>query len=1142
MTRRHLALVSLVGALACVAVATPGLALDIPAPVSGDLTHLTFTAVGALLVRFLTPLPDATFGTSAVVEVATGLGGGVELSVNGTLVPFSQIGRRVVDGPHRETRYTYYGVALVPGPNVIAATPLGANGARGATSRETVYGAGAPASFTVAISGSPHADGHSSAVAHVISRDRFGHPALPGSVVRLSIASGDAHFTRPPEPPAPASPGAVAADVVPLAPSPAVTPSLEIAPSPAPPGASAGPNYLNATLDRTTPAQGIDVRLDRNGEAAVPLEFGLLPGDVHLRVTAVDANATAETTFFLAPATRTPLVTGLVTAGIGSVPGIPGSLPTAPNDANSRRGRIALYATGDVAKNTLGTLAYDTADTLLPSTVTGPFVDDPNERPYATYGDSSLRRDDALSRDHLYARIDHGRSSAMWGEFRADTGPTGDVGLGGFNALVSGARVEVASAQSKVVAFNARNDVAYGRVVLAPTGLSSLGQTLNPNIVVGSDTVTLVTLDRHTGAVRNQAVLTRNVDYTLDYATGFLRFINIPLPFDPEFNPQQVLVQYEYEGTGSSETTGGRAEVALGRGNTRVGVGYVNDASGANNFALLGEDVSGTLRGGTWSFAHVANRGTFGIPTTPAIAGLVVPAAGDAFRAALSTGNAAGRLTAGFESSTAGYANPFGGFSTPGFLDYRINYTRTLAAGKTALALGFDHEQNDLPGYASRQTNATATLRSQLNSRVSLTTGLVAVTTSAATAPLGSLPAAAPAGGAAATPAPQATLSALAASGTNLQAQVGIDYKVSSTVDLAVNRIASLAGQQTASEPAQTTAQLSVAFPKKGRVYVRQLWSAIPTQGFAASSGGLGSVSGATSSTVFGVERAVGAATTVDSEYVLEQTASGRDLFAAIGAKERFQLGKRIAGDLSLQHANAAGGGAVGFNVYGLSATYGGDASTRATLSYQMRSGQNPGSTLALGAAGALSPDVSLLSSVNDARANGTSLNDWRFGLAWRPANNERGVTLLEYQRQSGNLDTVGAHTNIVALDQLYRPTTRLELAGRFAYKLDGDGYYAAKTRLVDLRATQRIGSRFDVAGEVRALEASGLAGASANGFALEGGLRLGNETRVGAGYNFSASPDPSLALAPKRRGPYLTLTTVVDRIFGWGGLLGAKR
>jgi len=91
----------------------------------------------------------------------------------------------------------------------------------------------------------------------------------------------------------------------------------------------------------------------------------------------------------------------------------------------------------------------------------------------------------------------------------------------------------------------------------------------------------------------------------------------------------------------------------------------------------------------------------------------------------------------------------------------------------------------------------------------------------------------------------------------------------------------------------------------------------------------------------------------------------------------------------------------------------------------------------------------------------------------------------------------------------------------------------------------QRVGSRFDLAGETRYLDARNVAGARATGFALEGGLRLGDAMRLAGGYNFTAALDPSLAAAPVRRGFYATLTSVIDSIFGWGkdaGWGGTKR
>jgi len=844
----------------------------------GDLSHLEFSALGPLEATLIAPLPGSAAESAATsVEVATGLGAGAEIRVNGAVVPFAKIGKRVVDRKAQSTTYTYYGVPLRAGPNELVVTPLGARGYRGPSVSETVYGAGHPTSLSAHVSGALRADGRSVDMLHVTATDEWRHPALPGAVVRLIITSGDAHFqtvvrshevtpgassqspltlpavsvpaqsnmVSPAQPAAvpstqtnvvpavvsgmpvavgtaPGTPlrryvlvgssitdpsatalpvnGTSSADssdnagtttvppsivtptvvtptaatptiatptvatptvvtptvatpavVMPTAATPSVvtpaiatptvttptvaTPTL-VTPINALPGVAtnssasgAAPDAMAARApgDVVTPALMLELPLGDHGALDVPIVPGLRSGDVHVALTS--GGVGAQTQFFLAPDVRAPIISGLVTAGAGAVPGIPGTSPGDPGESNARRARVALFASGEVAKNTLGTVAYETADDLRSSTVTGPFVDDPNDRPYTTYGDASTRRDDALSRDHLFARFENGRNSAMWGEFQAQTGSTAPSGgVGGFNLLVSGAKLEVGNQNVKATAFKAKNDVAYARQVYAPTGLSTIGQLLHPDIAVGSDIVTLVALDRRTGAVAFATVLTRNVDYTLDYATGLLRFINIPLPFDDAFNPQQILVQYEYDGTGSAtETLGGRVEAAFGKGQqTRAGIGYVNDATGMNNFTLLGEDVGGALPGGSWSLAHFASRGAIGI--TP-LGGLgsgsaLASNAGDTYHAALSEVAGSNRFAFGYDATSAGYNDPFGSLATPGLTNYNVAYARSLPGQRGELSLTYDHQRNDGFGFANAQSNLGVHLRESINKRLTFHAGI----------------------------------------------------------------------------------------------------------------------------------------------------------------------------------------------------------------------------------------------------------------------------------------------------------------------------------------------------------------------------------------------------------------------------------
>jgi hypothetical protein len=1101
-----------------------------PAPVYGDLTHLDYTATGPLAARLVSP-PNggAANGLAAIFEVSTSAGAGVEIRIDGAPVAFSHIGKRTVDNKTGETHYFYYGVPLHEGPNRVDLTPLGANGARGPSVTATVFGPGKPQRLRASVIGSPKADGVTPFLLHVSALDRWGNPAAAGTQLRVGIAGGDARFETQPTGPAPApSPGASALPSY-VADENALLPQPNQAQNVRPSG------------DRNATTQQSDVTLLSGGFVDVQVVPGLRPGDVLFRVAYEDVRTEARA--FVAPALRKPIVVGVVTAGAGSVPGVPGEAANVPDGADSRRGRVAIYGVGQIARNAQATLAYDTADVLDETSGYGSFTDNPDARPYLTYGDGSMRRDDALSRDHLYARIDRGRSSVMWGEFMADS--AGNNALGGFQQLVSGAKVEIAGPSAKLVAFGARNDIAYARQVFSPTGLTNVGSLLKPDIVVGSDTITLVALDRHTGAIVSQTVLTRNVDYTLDYSSGYLRFLNPPLPFDSFFNPQEILVQYEYGGPGvNAETTGGRAEIALGSSQSvKFGAGYVNDATGSGSLTVIGQDIGGTLPGGSWNVSHLGTHGAgdgsgLAVPQL----GLAANANGDAYKATMLASLGPNKLDLGFDTTSAGFDDPFGGLSTPGLLDYHAILTRAFGAGGTVTA-SFQHDQDNLPGYPSSQSDASVHVRAPVTKRLAVTAGVDLRSSSSYAAP-----AVSPAliGTQAVDPVPTPTPAVPAQTVQNpgggvAQGQLGFEYKLTQQIKLAASRVQDLGGNTNVANPAQTTAEADLDIPHKGRVYVRELWTDATTTPLAAATSGLTADSGAHSTTEIGAERAVGAATTLDSDYVIDRTASGTDAYAEMGVRERLNIGKDLKGELTLQRAQDFGGtgtdpNALGaFDLYGVSLAYG-IARFHATTQYQLRTGSGAGYTLDVAAAGELSPDVSAFVTGNTS-SSGAGFNnvDDKATLAYRPSQNDRNVSLLSYERQDGNVSALGTHAEVLSLEELYRPTHLTEIAVRYAYKLDGDSYYPARSSLFGIRFDERLTRRFDLASEVRYLGVSDVPGASATGFAIEAGYRLGNDLRVAGGYNFTGSPDPNLVAAPTRRGIYGTVTSVIDNIFGWG-------
>ena len=1073
--------------------------------VYGDLSHLQYTATGPLSAAFVFPSNGFASPTIALRFVlSTVRDAGVELQVNDEVIPSTKIGKRVVVVKSGLTQYEYYGVVLRAGPNDVVITPLGANGSRGPSQQAIIYGPGAPASIHAEFEHPLVADGRTPQNLLITALDRWGHPAQPGSEVHVSIAQGNARFSAPQS----------ASVAVPGMPQTVVE-----TPTPYPSNAPIAPGDQTAETD---PARRSDVSLDVGGSASLPILPGMLAGDMRVRMTSGDVEQTQS--FFIEPYLRKAFVNGIVSAGAGAVP-ITVDGDGVQDEGGARRGRLALFAQGAVGKRTSLTLAYESQNRLAPVSSYGPYVDDPNERPYLTYGDSSTQTSDFHSNSRLFARLDSGRSNATWGQFNADI--TDASGIGSFHDLLSGAKAEYAipGGSAKATIFSAHNTTAYVSMALPASGLSMLSQPLHADIVVGSDYLTLVSIDRHTGAVVTQTPLVRNVDYTIDYATGVLRFINVPLPFDDAFNPQSVLVQYAYQGPSTaSQTTGGEVHVEFGKDQvTRLQIGYVNDSTGAGNFALWSQTLTGQMNGGGWTLSHASSGGAVPGLTTSTLANGNGGSA-LAFQYGRRTGSDQTALS--YTSTSAGFGNPFGGLSVPGFTAYRAAWTHTDPR-RNDLTLEMDGQINHGAGVSDSQRSETISWRHAIGSAASMLLGISSHTqNNVAASGLSTVTSAA-------SPVPVLP----GTNGTTTQAVAGVDVRATSRVSLAVQHSMTLTGNsQNSTQPDETTAQITYDMDKRGRVFVRELLSGTPVASFAQASSDLTVGAMATRSTAIGVERVVGSDTTVSSEYLVNHTGNGENIYSALGVQQKIKISSQMAGNFFVQSANATGEGAGGFTVSGFSLAYSNNDRMRGGLAFQTRGGLGGGNTINAGLAGALSPNVSAVAAIQQASAGGVTSADDKFSLAYRPDQNDRFISLFGWDRLSGTgAITVGAKTDVVSFEEFWRPGGGIEIAGRTAYKLDGDGTYIAHTSLFGLRLRKNVGKRADVGGEFRALAVPGIAGARSTDFAAEAGYRIGEGTRAAAGYSFRGSIDPTLTGQTTHRGFYFTLTTMVDRIFGWG-------
>ena len=916
------------------------------------------------------------------------------------------------------------------------------------------------------------------------------------------------------------------------------------------------------TYPKGTPVRAIilrgDARLtaglsaDATTNDASDITLGVFPGTqsgpLVIRLDAGDAST--EVTLALTADIRAPLVVGFATGGIGPVPGWTEAQDGAPDGTNARRGAVSIFGTGKIASNTRGTFAYDSSDTLEQTIAADPYLDNPNDRPFSTYGDASIRHDDALSTNHIFASVQNGRSSAMWGQFYAHAAPS--TAVGGYNVLVNGAQALAAGPNAEAGIFTARNNTAYARAILSPTGLAVASQALQPDIVIGSDVLTLVHLDRRTGAILSQSFLARGTDYEIDYASGLLRFLNIILPYDDAFNPQIVVVQYQYGGPGATSTMlGGKASAKIGTG-ARADAWYLNDAIGSGNLTVLGESlgrsaaapvVPGTS-GTTWSLSHERSVGF--LPITTAQYG----GSGDAYQASFATQTKTFKFALAFASADAAYDNPFGTYTAPGLTS--LNAAGTFTLGRISqLELRYLEAKNDLPASLSSQAVSNAdqeagiTLRVAPNSRLKYHVGVEADSAYSN----GVVNPVFLASGGSQAPAAPNTLNGFlplfdstmynAGSGHAVDVNAGFDWRFMGRTSIGISRLQPLGSSTDPYDPPQTQAEFDLDVGKDGKLFVRQLWQQNPSQTLAATQAGQTYSATAQSQTSVGFEQQVGP-TTYQSGYAVEHTASGTDLFDAIGARTRLIVSPRL---------NASGFVQIGNSLY---STYASNASpfflaVGTSLDYsiktfhttgqvQVRTGFDSGSSFQLGATGPISPAVSVFGSYTGSYTIGEYDTEGRGGLAYRPSRNDRYVTLLSLDIYHSSLTNYDAYiTNVAELQELYRSSSRTEWAASAAYKLTGDSFFAPRTSIFGLRGDQRIGSRFDLASEVHWSDVAPISGTSATGFAVEAGYRLGSTLRLAGGYNFSGFADPDTAINPTHRGVYVTLSTYIDRIFGWG-------
>src|SRR6185503_340166 len=222
------------------------------------------------------------------------------------------------------------------------------------------------------------------------------------------------------------------------------------------------------------------------------------------------------------------LLVGFAEASFGNVPGL-------GSNEEKYHNRLAFFFRGSIRKRNVLTLSYDSMRNI--NRTAGQdrlFQLDPLDRAYPVFGDSSTRFEEAQSNSKLYARLDRGRSYAMFGDFDADMN---GLALTGYSRKLTGVKLHLEDrAGSYITVTGARPGTAFARDVI-PGGALSLVQLSFTDLLAGSESVTLELRDRRNPEIiLSRESLIRSVDYNLDAITGQIFFLRFISSFDYSLN------------------------------------------------------------------------------------------------------------------------------------------------------------------------------------------------------------------------------------------------------------------------------------------------------------------------------------------------------------------------------------------------------------------------------------------------------------------------------------------------------------------------------------------------------------------------------------------------------------------------------
>jgi uncharacterized repeat protein (TIGR01451 family)/fimbrial isopeptide formation D2 family protein len=1031
-----------------------------------------------------------------VVRVAEGWSAWLEL--NGVRVADQNVGERRVDHRNKITTLKFVGLNLKPGQNSLRVFSVSPEGTPGKASALTVRGRGAARRIEITPERTEmQAGGRDSMLVRVRAFDEWGNPAADG-LVGLSTTGG---YFEPP--------------------------------------ATDDANKTTETNDKNDPARRDEKKRDlktaddvaaeqtnlqpsqvilslRGGEASARLFSGGAVGQGELFAKTGELEARERVRF--TAEVRPTILVGLAEASIGRA---------APENAlrgddSTFRSHIQFFYRGPVLGKNLVTLSYDSQRPLNRTMGRDRmFGFDPLDRVYPVFGDSSTRFDEVASNSKLYARVDRGRSYAMFGDFEADMN---DTALASYARKLTGVKIHAENANGDFITVTgARPDTSFARDVFPATRLGLL-QLSHGDVMQGSEQVFLEVRDRRNPEViLSREALVRSVDYNLDPLSGQMFFMRSISAFDYDLNLVQVVVTYEHQSNGmTSGVYTGRASKRINAIGLRLGASYVEQRQEQGTpYRLEGLDGEQALwNHGALKFEYARSAGDI---TTGGnlFNNAELHAGGSAYnlqlRQPIKLYNS--ELRAEYARADEGFFNPFGGTVAPG--SRRLNASLDIKPRHSStLRLGYTNERNHTSNVDNERDTFSLLWQQSVGEKFQ---GFLGFDYRHLTD---------------------------AHSDHDINSQlltIGAQYRPTDKLEVSVKREQNLSSSDP-TFPNQTTIAARYKWDERTNIFFTERLASAPIVPISdtAQTGFAGTSS--RRETAIGVETRLGKYTNVVSRYQIENGIGGADSFAVIGLQNRLPIDKQLAFDFGFERGFHLAGAGASFTAGALGATWMPTKNMRASARYELRDQTGGvGQVLSFGAAGRLGDGITTLARAQWAHTNLAGRENCSLiataALAIRPINSDSHAILFSYTERSLSQSGIGTQaatterSHVLSTDGYWQPLKDTELYGRFALKFGGnsrDGLMdaSALTYIAQLRLQRRIRRVFDMAGEGRML-AQPSTHTARTSVGAEIGYWVLPDVRFGFGYNFTSITEPQGSLfVAQPRGFYFTISTKLSSLF----------